>query len=244
MKKKDFIAQDLLSKIYQHTDPLPEKLPAERTLAEEYGVSRFTIRKALEKLSSIGVIRIVQGAGNFINRSVCNNPLVYNSITEKKFDQIAFRLLSLHKRRPNKEEQKTFAVSGNDFIWEFSRLRYIDKRKVQIETSKMPVTDFPDLNQKIIESSIQQYVLRKGYIISHYLTHYQAVTISKSQAELLDCKKGIAAMHIRNRGILQGGRVYVASDIVDIDYSCTYVIPFNPDNLAFRQSSVAKPSAT
>ncbi|MFP9228768.1 hypothetical protein A0E43_09435 [Pectobacterium cacticida] len=59
MKKKDFIAQDLLSKIYQHTDPLPEKLPPERQLAEEYGVSRFTIRQALEKLASIGAIHMV-----------------------------------------------------------------------------------------------------------------------------------------------------------------------------------------
>lgn len=239
MKKKDFIAQDLLSKIYQHADPLPEKLPPERVLAEEYGVSRFTLRKALEKLIGIGAIRRVQGAGNYINQGVRNNPLVYNSITEKKFSQISFRLLRLHKRRPDKEEKKIFSVSDDDFIWEFSRLRYVDNRKVQIETSKMPVSEFPDLNQRVIESSIQQYVLRKGYRISHALTHYRAITISKPQAELLDCKKGIAAMHILNRGILHGGRVYASSDIVDIDYSCTYVIPFNPDNLAFRQSSAA-----
>ncbi|KHT30496.1 MULTISPECIES: GntR family transcriptional regulator [Pectobacterium] len=236
MKKKDFIAQDLLSKIYQHTDPLPEKLPPERQLAEEYGVSRFTIRQALEKLASIGAIHVVQGSGNFINQGVRSNPLVYNSITEKKFNQISFRLLSLHKRLPTREEQQVFAISENTFIWEFSRLRYVDNRKVQIEISKMPAADFPDMSQKIIESSIQQYVLSKGYAISHYLTHYQAVNVTKAQAELLGCKKGTAAMHILNRGILQGGRVYESSDIIDINYACTYVIPFNRDNLNFRQS--------
>lgn len=92
------------------------------------------------------------------------------------------------------------------------------------------------MNQKIIEGSIQQYVLSKGYAISHYLTHYQAVNVTKAQAELLDCKKGTAAMHILNRGILQGGRVYESSDIIDINYTCTYVIPLNLDNLTFRQS--------
>ncbi|PWC19730.1 GntR family transcriptional regulator [Brenneria corticis] len=237
MKKKDFIAQDLLSKIYQHADPLPEKLPPERLLAEEYGVSRFTIRKALEKLASIGAIHMVQGAGNFINPGVRGNPLVYNSITEKKFNQISFRLISLHKRRPNREEQQVFAITADVFIWEFCRLRYVENRKVQIEISKMPASYFPDINQKVIESSIQQYVLDKGYAISHSLTHYQAVTVNKAQAELLGCKKGIAAMHILNRGILQGGRVYESSDIIDINYACTYVIPFNQDNLKFRQSS-------
>ena len=42
-------------------------------------------------------------------------------------------------------------------------------------------------------------------------------------------------MHINNRGILDGGRVYEISDIIDINYSCTYVIPHNRDNLTFRQ---------
>ncbi|CAM7527311.1 GntR family transcriptional regulator [Phytobacter diazotrophicus] len=47
MKKKEFVTQDLLSKIYQNNDAGPRKLPPERQLAEEYGVSRFTIRQAV-----------------------------------------------------------------------------------------------------------------------------------------------------------------------------------------------------
>ena len=47
MKKKEFVTQDLLSKIYQQPGDGPRKLPPERQLAEEYGVSRFTIRQAL-----------------------------------------------------------------------------------------------------------------------------------------------------------------------------------------------------
>ena len=61
MKKKEFVTQDLLSKIYQNNESGPRKLPPERQLAEEYGVSRFTIRQAVEKLASIGIVRIVKG---------------------------------------------------------------------------------------------------------------------------------------------------------------------------------------
>ncbi|SQC91682.1 Uncharacterised protein [Cedecea neteri] len=56
----------------------------------------------------------------------------------------------------------------------------------------MPAKDFPDLNQKAIESSLQQYVLSKGHRISHLLTRYQAVAVNKEQAQLLECKKGPA----------------------------------------------------
>ncbi|WP_435929328.1 GntR family transcriptional regulator [Dryocola sp. BD613] len=235
MKKKEFVTQDLLSKIYQHSGSALRKLPPERQLAEEYGVSRFTIRQALEKLVSIGVVEIVQGSGIWINQQARNNPLVYNSITEKRFDQIAFRMVNLHKKLPDREEQQVFGLGEDDFIWQFCRLRYVDSQKVQIETSRMPTKDFPDLNQAVIEKSIQQYVLGKGYRISHLLTSYQAVSLSKEQAALLECKKGSPAMRIINRGILEGGRVFEISEIVDINYSCTYVIPFNHDNLAFRK---------
>lgn len=235
MKKKEFVIQDLLSKIYQRNDNQRRKLPPERQLALEYDVSRFTIRKALEKLVSIGVIEIIQGSGIWINPQARNNPLVYNSITEKHFDQIAFRMVNLHKKLPNREEQQVFGLGKDDYIWQFCRLRYVENQKIQIEISRMPVQDFPDLNQQVIERSIQQYVLSKGLRISHLLTSYQAVAVSKEQAVLLECKKGIPAMHIINRGILDGGRVFEISDIIDINYSCTYVTPYNHNNLAWRQ---------
>lgn len=239
MKKSEFVTQDLLSKIYQQSDAgRLLKLPPERQLAEEYGVSRSTIRQALEKLASIGVVRIVQGSGIWINEQARNNPLVYNSITEKRFDQMRYRMVSLHKKRPNREEQQIFGLTDDDFIWQFCRLRYVDDTPVQIEISRMPSAAFPDLTQQVIERSLQQYVLLKGYQISHLLTTYRAVSISREQAELLGCKKGSPAMHITNRGILTDGQVYEISDIIDINYTCTYVIPHNRDNLAFRQQTL------
>ncbi|MCT4704473.1 GntR family transcriptional regulator [Enterobacteriaceae bacterium H11S18] len=237
MKKSEFVTQDLLSKIYQRSDKEINKLPPERQLAEIYGVSRFTIRQALERLVSIGVVDIIQGSGIWINQQARNNPLVYNSITEKRFDQIAFRMVNLHKKLPDREEQQVFGVGANEFIWQFCRLRLVDNQKVQIEISRLPVKDFPDLNQQVIEQSLQQYVLSKGYLISHQLTSYQAISINKEQAALLECKKNIPAMRIINRGILAGGRVFEISEIVDINYSCTYITPFNHDNLAFRRGN-------
>ena len=239
MKKSEFVTQDLLSKIYQQSDEgRLDKLPPERQLAEEYGVSRSTVRQALEKLASIGVVRIVQGSGIWVTEQARNNPLVYNSITEKRFDQMRYRMISLHKKRPNREEQQIFGLTDDDFIWQFCRLRYVDDSPVQIEVSRMPSAAFPDLTQQVIERSLQQYVLQKGYQISHMLTTYRAVNITREQAELLGYKKGSPAMHITNRGILTGGQVYEISDIIDINYTCTYVIPHNRDNLAFRQQPV------
>lgn len=234
MKKREFITQDLLSKIYQTANTPLHKLPAERELAEEYGVSRYTVREALKKLVSIGVIQVVQGSGIYVSEKARSNPLVYNSITEKRFDQMRYRLLSLHKRLPDKAQQQVFGLADNAWLWYFCRLRYVDDRCTQIETSSLPLARFPDLNQQVIESSLQRYVVASGATPSHYLTHYQAINVDKAQAVLLGCKRRTAAMKITNRGILAGGDVWVLSEIIDIHYECTYVTPFNADNLRFR----------
>lgn len=68
----------------------------------------------------------------------------------------------------------------------------------------------------------------------HLLTCYQAVSVNKEQAALLVCKKNTPAMRIINRGILEGGRVFEISEIVDINYSCSCITPFTHHSLAFR----------
>ena len=43
-----------------------EKLPSENELAEQFGVSRITVRQALQKLSALGLIETRLGEGSFV----------------------------------------------------------------------------------------------------------------------------------------------------------------------------------
>ncbi|GAB5373921.1 MAG: GntR family transcriptional regulator [Acuticoccus sp.] len=43
-----------------------EQLPSEKTLAERHGVSRVTVRRALERLDEEGLVRRVHGVGTFV----------------------------------------------------------------------------------------------------------------------------------------------------------------------------------
>lgn len=51
----------------------------------------------------------------------------------------------------------------------------------------------------------------------------------------MGCKKGIPAMKIQNRCLLKGGVVYEYSEVIAIDYSCTYITPFNKENHSQRR---------
>lgn len=45
-------------------------------------------------------------------------------------------------------------------------------------------------------------------------------------------------MEITNRGILSDGTIYQYSNILALDYTCTYIIPFNKENYEKRQKSM------
>ncbi len=235
MNKKDFITEDLLSKIYQEKYKVGEKLPTERILATQYSVSRHTIREALKKLLSIGSIRIVQGSGIFISEVNYKSPLIYNSLTEKKFKDIQSELIYLKKIMSDITLKQIFDLHEAEPIWEFKRIRMIDSRKVQIEVSWLPCRYFNTLTEEDITHSIHSYVQKQGYQISHFITSYSAVSISKDEAEILKCKKGLPAMKIINRGILQTSQVFEYSELISLDYSCSYISPFNALSHQYRQ---------
>ena len=231
-KKFEFVAEDLLSKIYQNQ--FDDKLPPERELSESYNVSRATIRKAIAKLEAIGIIEIRMGAGNYIKANATKKPLIYNSITENSFEHISYQKIKLHKRLMTLKERKAFQLEQDDYIWFIKRLRLIDGKVIQIEETRLPVYLFPKMNESKIESSLQKYALEMGLNIEKYLTTYRAINVSKEEAQMLLCKRGSAAMHITNRGFLKSGEVFVVSEVIDIDYHCTYQTEFNSDNIHFR----------
>nr|WP_067842623.1 GntR family transcriptional regulator [Amphibacillus sediminis] len=228
MNKKEFIIQDLLSKIYQRHYP-DGKLPTQRELARAYQVSRYTIQEAISKLRDIGIIKVVQGSGIFVRRNAKQNPLIYNSITATPYKRISSKPIYLKRIKATEADKRTFELENGEDIWEFQRIRIVNYQIVQIERSKLPYKLFPNLELKDIAHSIQAYVLKQKYTISHYITSYTPVLINKEQAELMGCKKGLPAMKIQNRCLLKDGICYEYSEVLALDYTCTYITPFNKE---------------
>ncbi|MFD1426527.1 DNA-binding GntR family transcriptional regulator [Kroppenstedtia sanguinis] len=235
MKKTEFIIQDLLSKIYQKQYP-SGKLPDQRTLAQMYQVSRYTIQEAIKNLGEIGVIQIIQGSGMYISENLQKNPLIFNSLTRTPYERISSKMISISKEDSTSKDMQIFQLQQPEEIWMFQRVRIVDYKIEQIEVSKLPVSLFPSLTKEHVEDSIQKYVQNCGYTISHYITSYTPTSVSKEQAQLLMCKKGTPAMKITNRCLLDDGKVYEYSELTAIDYTCTYITPFNKDSHQARQS--------
>jgi len=64
----DSVFEALKSKIENHYWYPGDRLPAENDLAEEYEVSRVTIRTALHKLSALGYVETRTGGGTYVSK--------------------------------------------------------------------------------------------------------------------------------------------------------------------------------
>lgn len=63
----DRIADDLRMQIARGELPHGSKLPAERALAQRYGVSGATVREAIRALTTIGLLQTRHGSGSYVS---------------------------------------------------------------------------------------------------------------------------------------------------------------------------------
>lgn len=52
-----------------------DKLPSERIMQEQFGISRFSLREGLARLSALGIIQIIHGKGAFVTHEISNESL-------------------------------------------------------------------------------------------------------------------------------------------------------------------------
>ena len=62
----DLISEEMKKLILNGTWALNEKIPSESELAETFGVNRFTVRMALQKLNILGVLETKTGDGSYV----------------------------------------------------------------------------------------------------------------------------------------------------------------------------------
>ncbi|AIQ45974.1 GntR family transcriptional regulator [Paenibacillus sp. FSL R7-0273] len=160
------IIDDLKMKIFAGAYP-DMRLPDERTLSETYQVSRSSIKRALAKMESVGIIFKKRGSGTFINPLYIKNESIFNyegsnlGVTDNfqmHGTKPKVKVLNFEVIPPTKELQRDLFLGPHDFVYRIVRLRLFDDEPFMIETGYIPIKIVQDLNQTIIEGSIFNYL--------------------------------------------------------------------------------------
>lgn len=180
-------------------------LPSEIDLGAELGVSQGTARKALIELEQRGIVQRRQGRGTFVATTTPESALFhFFRLRRKDGSQVAPELetQSVRSRRGTSAELSAFGI-GDRQVFEISRVRSIDGRKIVRETAVLPASLFPGLADRgpLPNALYALYQQSYGIVISRAEEQLRAVVASADDATLMDAEVGSALIEVRRRAI-------------------------------------------
>ncbi len=222
------LKEELFKKISSRKWLPGAKIPSEKALCEMYGVSRITVRKALDMLVSSGHLVRRQGKGTFVTDLSLEQSL-------SKFYSFSEEL----KQRGMDEHIKVIyfdqvAASG-DIAWhlglepftsvfKLTRLRMVDLTPYTLESSYIPVKVCPALTQaSIAENGLYDSMRANGVYPDRVIEKFRATIIRKVEAELMNLKTGMPAMQVERVTYSGSNTIEYCSSIVRGDFF-TYTV--------------------
>ena len=133
-----------------------EAIPSERQLTRELGVSRLTVRAALDELVREGLLVRRHGSGTFVSEPKIAQELTMTSFTEdmqRRGMVPASRTLGLRVAPAGAHLGRLLHVSPSEPVLIINRLRLADRETMAIETlhvreSLVPGLSAPDLERQ------------------------------------------------------------------------------------------------
>ena len=201
--------QDALRRAIETTAIGPQDaLPPERELASEFGVSRITVRKALDGLVTDGLLIRRQGAGTFVSGRVEKQFAKLTSFSEDmaargQVPRSEWLLRASGNVTP--EESMTLGLSPGAPVYRFHRIRFADDLPMAIEYSTIP--GFGLASADAVQDSLYKALNEAGSRPARALQRLRAVSVDGERATLLGLEPGAACLYIERRGFLEDGRV-------------------------------------
>ena len=199
-----------------------DALPPERELATDFGVSRITVRKAIDVLVSEGLLVRRQGSGTFVCARVEKN---FSKLTSFSEDMRARgrnpRSVWLRKSAGTvtPEEALTLRASPGTPVFRFHRIRFADDAPMALEYATILASCLPTL--EAVESSLYVALERAGNRPVRALQRLRAVLFTAEQAQLLQAQEKDPGLLVERLGFLHDGRAaeftqsYFRGDIYD-----------------------------
>lgn len=176
-----------------------DAIPTERELGQQYGLSRTTIRQAINELVQQSILQKVQGSGTFVTKSVIPLDLhKFTSFTEDvrargKEPSSTLLFVGLVNAEP-----EILSILGTDNpVMKIERLRAADGKPMGIHSAYLPRQFKITAEQLEQETSLYTILIRDYHVTLNAADEtLEATAASKSDAELLGIPKGAPILRI------------------------------------------------
>jgi GntR family transcriptional regulator len=145
-----------------------QRIPSERQLSEHFGVSRMTVRQALDAIAHDQLVYSRPGQGTFVaDRKIIEQPLQHlTSFSEDILGrgmQPSSRVLDQRIVHPSFEMARLFGLAPTVQLVRLTRLRLADDEPLAIETVHIPAPYVPGLLDRDLAAESLYTVLDREY---------------------------------------------------------------------------------
>jgi len=207
------LAGKLAAQIHAGDWKAGEALPAERQLCEVLGVSRVTLRQAVDALVEQDLVSRRQGAGTFITSHIQHQLSGLASFSETlrvKGYAPGTRWLERRLRPAVGEEILRLGLSPDAAVASLTRLRSADGRTMAYEHAVLPQRIVPDPEQ--VGDSLYSYLDTQGTPVVRALQYFRAINLPQRLASHLGMKTGEAILHVVRVGYSRDGSAIELTD--------------------------------
>jgi GntR family transcriptional regulator len=188
-----------------------DRLPPERQLADELGVSRMTLRQALAALESRGLVTRAAGrrGGTFVaSPKVERDVSAFAGLSEQLRRQnvtAGARVLSAAEVPAGGAVAEALELEAGDPVGEIVRVRLADREPLALERSSFPLARFPGLLEHDLTGSLYAVLAeRYGEAPTHAVERLEPVLAGDAEAEALEVAPGAPLMLVERTAYAAG----------------------------------------
>ena len=168
-----------------------QAIPSERRLSSELGISRLTVRAALDDLVRAGYLERRHGAGTFVSEPKIAQQLTLTSFSEdmRRRGMVAgSRTIELREIHAGAAVGRALNVSPDARVILIRRLRLADGEPMALETLHVPAALIPGLTREVLENSSFYDLLEREYgvVIANGTQTIEPTVTNEEESELLN----------------------------------------------------------
>jgi len=188
-----------------------DSLPAERDMAALTGLSRVTIRKAVQALVASGQLVQKRGSGTFVAPRIERLEQALSLLTSftedmaRRGKSVESVWLGRALCAPSPEEIMALGLGAGDRVARLERVRRSDGVPLAIERAALSSSVLPD--PQLVETSLYALLEQRGLRPVRAVQRISATNLGARDADLLGVPQGAAGLRIERIGYLESGRV-------------------------------------
>ncbi len=144
-------------------------IPSERDLMTTYGVSRATVRRAIDTLVTDGLLQRIHGKGTFVARPRLESTLHLASFSQdmrRRGLTPSTRSLGIERERPPADVVEALRLGKSGEAWRIERVRLADGQPIALEQGWYPEAALPNLDREDLGGSLYEvFGTRYGHTI-------------------------------------------------------------------------------